>query len=103
MHVLQAVEGENKPVIKRKQNVQVFALPKQLKTVKSPENSLCSDQKDLEVSTEEIPLLNEVGLSKQRRLKMSLQRTLRPKEKSSENILKSQLNKHSTQKVHVFS
>ncbi|XP_057425539.1 protein ALWAYS EARLY 2-like isoform X2 [Lotus japonicus] len=96
--ISKAVEGENKPVIKRKQNVQVFALPKQLKTVKSPENSLCSDQKDLEVSTEEIPLLNEVGLSKQRRLKMSLQRTLRPKEKSSENILKSQRNKHSTQK-----
>lgn len=91
-------------MVKGKHTDQAFTLPKQLKTVKSSESSLCSDQKDLTVSTAEIPLLNEVSLpTKQRKRKMILQRTSLPKEKSSDYILKSQPNKYSTLKVQAFS
>lgn len=66
-----------------------FTLAKQLKSARSSEGYLSSDQKDLRGSTVEIPLVSEANLStKQRnRHKMSLQRTFMPKEKSSENIL----------------
>ncbi|KAJ1387432.1 DIRP domain [Sesbania bispinosa] len=95
MHL--AVDDESKPVIKGKLTDQVFTLPKQLKTVKSSESSLCSDQKDLTVSTAEVPLLSEVSLPtiQRSRRKRIIQRTSMPKEKSSENILKSQPNKYS--------
>ncbi|TKY52226.1 ALWAYS EARLY 2 protein [Spatholobus suberectus] len=93
----EAVDDENKPVVKGKHTDQVFTLSKQLKTVKSSESSLCSDQKDLTVSTAEVPLSNEVSLpTKRSRRKMILPRTSLPKEKSSEYILKSQPNKYST-------
>ncbi|XP_061348443.1 protein ALWAYS EARLY 2-like [Gastrolobium bilobum] len=77
---------------------QISTLEKQLKLVMSSESSPCSDQKELGVSTAEIPLASEVILSTKirSRHKMILQRTLMPKEKSSENILKSQPNKDLT-------
>ncbi|XP_061337996.1 protein ALWAYS EARLY 2-like isoform X2 [Gastrolobium bilobum] len=101
----EAVDDENKPVIKGKHIGQVFLLPKQLKKVRSSESSLCSDQKDLTVSTAEVPLLNEVGLptKKRSRRKMISQRTFMSREKSSENILKSQPNKYSSLKEKVSS
>ncbi|XP_028184337.1 protein ALWAYS EARLY 2-like isoform X3 [Glycine soja] len=100
----EALDDGNKPVVKGKHTDQAFTLPKQLKTVKSSESSLCSDQKDLTVSTAEIPLLNEVSLpTKQRKRKMILQRTSLPKEKSSDYILKSQSNKYSTLKEKLSS
>ncbi|KAK4273456.1 hypothetical protein QN277_021853 [Acacia crassicarpa] len=90
-------EEENKPMIKGKQSGQVFALPKQVKPVKSSESSLCSDPKDLTASTAEIPLASEVSLpNKKGRRKMSLQKTFNMKEKSSENILKKQPSKYSS-------
>jgi len=91
-------------VAKGKHGDQVFILPKQLKTVKSSESSLFSDQKDLTASMAETPLLNEVSLpTKRSRRKMNLPRTSFAKEKSSDYILKSQPNKHSAVKVHIFS
>ncbi|KAJ1377648.1 SANT/Myb domain [Sesbania bispinosa] len=91
---IMAVDDESKPVIKGKHTDQVFTLPKQLKTVKSSESSLCSDQKDLTASTTEVPLLSEVSLPTNQgsRRERIIQRTSMPKEKSSENILKSQPN-----------
>ncbi|KAK7344238.1 hypothetical protein VNO77_13618 [Canavalia gladiata] len=101
----ETVDDENKPVIKGKNIDQVFTLPKQLKTVRSSESSLCSsDQKDLTVSTAEVRLLNEVSLpTKRNRRKMILQRTSMPKETSSESILKNQPNKYSTLKGKLSS
>ncbi|KAH1037631.1 hypothetical protein GYH30_056798 [Glycine max] len=100
----EALDDDNKPVVKGKHTDQAFTLPKQLKTVKSSESSFCSDQKDLTVSTAEVPLLNEVSLpTKRSRRKMILQRTSLPKEKSSDYILKSQPNKYSTLKAKVSS
>ncbi|XP_028770851.1 protein ALWAYS EARLY 2 [Neltuma alba] len=90
-------DEENKPMVKGKQSGQVFALPKQLKPVRSSESSLCSDPKDLTVSTAEIPLASEVSLpNKKSRRKMTLQKTFNMKEKSSENILKKQPSKYSS-------
>lgn len=85
-------------MIKGRQTGQVFALPKQLKSVRSSESSLCSDPKDLIVSTAEALPANQANLpNKQRsRRKLGLQRTLMAKEKSSENILKSQPSKYSS-------
>ncbi|KAI4301784.1 hypothetical protein L6164_035031 [Bauhinia variegata] len=93
----EAVVEENKPVMKGKHTGQLFTLPKQLKSVTSSESSLGSDQKDLTVSTGEVSLVGEVSLpTKQRsRRKINPQRTFMPKEKSSENILKSRSNKYS--------
>jgi hypothetical protein len=92
-------------VIKGKYTDQVFASPKQIKTVKPSEVLLRADQKGLAVSTSEIPLLSEVSSpTKQRsRRKMIFQRPSMRKDKSYENVLKSQPNKHSTQKVQAFS
>lgn len=102
--VSKAVDDDNKPVVKGKHTDQVFTLPKQLKTVKSSESALCSDEKDLTVSTAEVPLSNEVSLpTKRSRRKMILQRTSFPKEKSSEYILKNQPNKYSTLKEKLSS
>lgn len=67
-----------------------------LKSVRSSESSLCSDLKDLTVSIAEVPLASEVSLATKRRRKMSLQKAFMPKEKSSENILKSQPSKYSS-------
>ncbi|KAK7277936.1 hypothetical protein RJT34_22956 [Clitoria ternatea] len=93
----EAVDNENRSVIKGKQADQVLTLPKQLKTVRSSESSLCSDQKDLTVSTAEVPLLSEVSLPTIRcRRKMIFKRPSMFKEKSFENILKSQPKKYST-------
>ncbi|GAU42810.1 hypothetical protein TSUD_34540, partial [Trifolium subterraneum] len=103
---MKAVDDENKPVIKGKHTDQVFASPKQSKMVKPPEVFLRVDQKGLAFSsTAEIPLLSEVSSpTKQRsRRKMIFQRPSTPKEKSSENILKSQPNKYSTQKEKLSS
>jgi hypothetical protein len=80
-------------VIKGKHTDQVFASPKQSKM-------------GLAVSsTTETPLLSEVSSpTKQRsRRKMNFQRPSMIKERSSENVLKSQPNKHSTEKVQAFS
>ncbi|KAI4349974.1 hypothetical protein L6164_010507 [Bauhinia variegata] len=94
----EAVVEDNKPVMKGKHTGQAFTLPKQLKSVRSSESSLGSDQKDQTVSTGEVSLVGEVCLptKQRRRRKMSLQRIFIPKEKSSENILKSRSNKYST-------
>ncbi|CAJ2628694.1 unnamed protein product [Trifolium pratense] len=103
---MKAVDDENKTVIKGKHPDQVFASPKQSKMVKPPEVFLRVDQKGLAVSsTAEIPLLSEVSSqTKQRsRRKMIFQRPSMPKEKSSENVLKSQSNKYSTQKEKLSS
>ncbi|XP_045820621.1 protein ALWAYS EARLY 2 isoform X4 [Trifolium pratense] len=103
---MKAVDDENKTVIKGKHADQVFASPKQSKMVKPPEVFLRVDQKGLAVSsTAEIPLLSEVSSqTKQRsRRKMIFQRPSMPKEKSSENVLKSQPNKYSTQKEKLSS
>ncbi|KAJ1380909.1 SANT/Myb domain [Sesbania bispinosa] len=96
--VSKVVDEENKPVIIGKHTDQIFTLAKQLKSVRSSESSLCSDQKDLRVSTAEILPVKEVSSStKQRnRHKMSSQKSFMPKEKSSENILKSHPNKYLT-------
>ncbi|XP_047148954.1 protein ALWAYS EARLY 2-like isoform X3 [Vigna umbellata] len=99
----EALDDEKKPVVKGKHGDQVFTLPKQLKTVKSSESSLCIDQKETGPMAE-IPLLNEVSLpTKRSRRKMNLQRTFSAKEKSSESILKSQANKHSDLKEKLSS
>lgn len=72
-------DEENKLLIKAKQ----------VKPVRSSESSLCSDPKDLTVSTAEVPLASEVSLpNKKNRRKMSLQKTFIMKEKSSENMLR---------------
>ncbi|KAL2325514.1 hypothetical protein Fmac_024572 [Flemingia macrophylla] len=93
----EALDDDNKLVVKGKHTDQVLPLPKQLKTVKLSESSLCSEQKDLTVSMAEVPLLNEVSLPPKRsRRKMILQRKSLPKEKSSDYVLKSQPNKYST-------
>ncbi|KAJ1417119.1 SANT/Myb domain [Sesbania bispinosa] len=98
--VSKVVDEENKPVIigKHTDTDQIFTLAKQLKSVRSSESSLCSDQKDLRVSTAEILPVKEVSSStKQRnRHKMSSQKSFMPKEKSSENILKTHPNKYLT-------
>ncbi|KAL9318495.1 hypothetical protein ACSQ67_015012 [Phaseolus vulgaris] len=100
----EALDDEKKPVAKGKHGDQVFILPKQLKTVKSSESSLFSDQKDLTASMAETPLLNEVSLpTKRSRRKMNLPRTSFAKEKSSDYILKSQPNKHSAVKEKLSS
>ncbi|KAF7805111.1 protein ALWAYS EARLY 2 isoform X3 [Senna tora] len=94
----EAAVDESKPMIKGKHSGQVFALPKQLKSVKSSDSSLCSDPKDIIVSTVEVPPASEVSFpNKQRsRRKMSPQRIFMPHEKSCENMLKSQPSKYST-------
>ncbi|XP_022640905.1 protein ALWAYS EARLY 1 isoform X2 [Vigna radiata var. radiata] len=98
----EALDDEKKPVVKGKHGDQVFTLPKQLKTVKSSESSLCIDQK--ETVPTEIPLLNEVSLpTKRSRRKMNLQRTSSAKQKSSDFILKSQANKHTDLKEKLSS
>jgi hypothetical protein len=92
-------------VIKGKHTDPVFASPKQSKMVKPPEVFLRVDQKGLAISsTAETPLLSEVSSpTKQRsRRKMIFQRPSTPKERFSENVLKSQPNKYFTQKVQVF-
>ncbi|XP_057439379.1 protein ALWAYS EARLY 2-like isoform X2 [Lotus japonicus] len=91
----QAIDVDNKPAIIGKHTDQVFTLAKRLKSFRSSESSLCSDQKDLRVPDAENPLVSEVSLStKQRnRHKMSLPKKGMPKEKSSENTLKSELDK----------
>ncbi|XP_004495723.1 protein ALWAYS EARLY 2 isoform X2 [Cicer arietinum] len=96
--VSKAVDDDNKPVIKGKYTDQVFTSPKQSKMIKPSVNSLGGDQKDLAVSTAEVPLLSEVSSpTKQRsRRKMIFQRPSMPKEKSSENVLKGQPNKYFT-------
>ncbi|MED6218658.1 hypothetical protein PIB30_028497 [Stylosanthes scabra] len=90
----EAVDEENKPLIKGKHAGQTSTPAKQ-KSVRSSDSSLCTDQKDLIVSTAEVPLasLPTKRISKR---KMSLQRTFTPKEKSSENKVKGQPNKFST-------
>ncbi|XP_027363877.1 protein ALWAYS EARLY 2 isoform X3 [Abrus precatorius] len=100
----EAVDDENKPIIKGKHIDQVFTLPKQLKIVRSSESSLCSDQQNLTVSTAEVPLISGVSLpTKRSRRKMILQRAFMPKETSSDNILKSQPDKYSTLKEKLSS
>ncbi|MED6120142.1 hypothetical protein PIB30_018353 [Stylosanthes scabra] len=90
----EAVDEENKPLIKGKHAGQTSTPAKQ-KSVRSSESSLCTDQKDLIISTAEVPLasLQTKRISKR---KMSLQRTFTPKEKSSENKVKGQPKKFST-------
>lgn len=92
-------------MIKGKYTDQVFTSPKQSKMIKPSVNSLGGDQKDLAVSTAEVPLLSEVSSpTKQRsRRKMIFQRPSMPKEKSSENVLKGQPNKYFTPMVQAFS
>ncbi|XP_019441172.1 PREDICTED: protein ALWAYS EARLY 2-like isoform X1 [Lupinus angustifolius] len=100
------VDEENKPLFKEKNTGQVFTQPRQLKTVGSSESSPNSDQKELKVSTAEIPLLSEVSLpiKGRRRWKMIPRRTFIPKEKPSENIiLKTQHNMYSTLKDKLSS
>ncbi|KEH43078.1 protein ALWAYS EARLY 2 isoform X3 [Medicago truncatula] len=102
--VSKAVDDEKKTVIKGKFTDQVFASPKQIKTVKPSEVLLRADQKGFAVSTSEIPLLSEVSSpTKKSRRKMIFQRPSMRKEKSYENVLKSQPNKHSTQKEKLSS
>ncbi|KAK7258877.1 hypothetical protein RIF29_24466 [Crotalaria pallida] len=94
----EAGDEEKKPVIKGKHAGQTFTIAKQSKSVRSSESPLCSDQKDLAVSTAEVPLASEVILSSKRksRRKASLPRSFMAKEKFSENILRSLPNKCST-------
>ncbi|CAL0316565.1 unnamed protein product [Lupinus luteus] len=96
---------KSEDVDEEKNTGQVFTQPRQ-NTVRSPESSLNSDQKDLKVSTAETPLLSEVSLpiKGRRRWKMIPQRTFIPKEKRSENIiLKTQHNMYSTLKDKLSS
>ncbi|XP_058760586.1 protein ALWAYS EARLY 3-like isoform X2 [Vicia villosa] len=95
----------NKTAIKGKHADQVFASPKQLKMVKPSEVVSRGDQKGLAISTAEIPLLNEISspIKQRSRRKMIFQRPSMPKEKSFENILKSQPNNYSTQKEKLSS
>ncbi|KAK7337778.1 hypothetical protein VNO77_18365 [Canavalia gladiata] len=92
----QAVEEANKPVNKGKHTDQFFSQAKQLKSVRSLESSLCIGQKDLRVSTAEIPLMSEVNSSTKQRggHKAIVQRSFAPQEKSSENIQKSEPKKN---------
>ncbi|KAK7284354.1 hypothetical protein RJT34_19099 [Clitoria ternatea] len=92
------VDEKNKPVIKGKHANQLFTPAKQLNSVGSSESLLCNDQKDLRASTVEIPHVCEVSSStKQRsRGKTIIRKPLTPKQKSSENMLRSKTNKCST-------
>ncbi|KAE9598128.1 putative transcription factor MYB/SANT family [Lupinus albus] len=96
--VSKAGDEENKPVIKGKRTDQTFTVAKQLKSIRSTESPVCSDPKDLAVSTAEVPVASEVILStkKKSRRKASLPRAFMTKEKCSENILTSQPNNYST-------
>ncbi|XP_057962765.1 protein ALWAYS EARLY 2-like isoform X2 [Malania oleifera] len=83
-------EGENKSLGKGKRSSQIYALPKQWKSVRSPERSLSnSDQRrggtDVAASNTECPRTNQLSLpTKQRsRRKMDPQRVLIKKETNS--------------------
>ncbi|KAK7269336.1 hypothetical protein RIF29_22061 [Crotalaria pallida] len=101
----EAVDEKNKPVFEENHTDQVFTQPKRLNTVRSSECSQYGDQKDLTVLTAEVPLLDKVSLPTKgrRRWKMVTQRTFTPKEKSSENLLKTQPDKYSTLKDKLSS
>ncbi|XP_062084771.1 protein ALWAYS EARLY 2 isoform X3 [Humulus lupulus] len=97
-------EEESKPVIKGKRSSQTSTPSKQWKSVGSSEGSLSSEYNrtgsgtDLVVSTTQVPAASHVNLpTKQRsKRKMYLPRTLPTKDiKSTENIVKRQVNKYS--------
>ncbi|KAJ7973358.1 Protein ALWAYS EARLY 3 [Quillaja saponaria] len=89
---------ENKSAIRAKRSGQSHTHSKQLKSIRSTESSLSSDQKDSILPTAQVPLVNVVSLPATRsRRKMNLQRAFSPREmKSPENRMKNQPNKHYT-------
>ena len=99
--MLQVAEEESKPIIKGKRTSQTSTPSKQWKSVRSSEGTLSSDYRragtDLMVSAAQVHAASQVNLPTKRRSKrkMYLPQAFYPEIKSSDNILKRQVNKYS--------